>query len=96
MENAFCAEVLRERGWNTFWGKNHNIPVDEFDMGASKRNWPLARGFDRFYGFIAARPTSGIPTWSRTTTTPTSRTRPRRATTSQGPGGQGDRLHPRL
>lgn len=97
MENAFCAEVLRERGWNTFWvGKNHNIPVDEFDMGASKRNWPLTRGFDRFYGFIAARPTSGIPTWSRTTTTPTSRTRPRRATTSQGPGGQGDRLHPRL
>ena len=41
MENAFCAEVLRERGWNTFWvGKNHNIPVDEFDMVASKRNWP--------------------------------------------------------
>jgi hypothetical protein len=77
-------------------GKNHNIPVDEFDMGASKRNWPLTRGFDRFYGFIAARPTSGIPTWSRTTTTPTSRTRPRRATTSQGHGGQGDRLHPRL
>ena len=47
-------------------------------------------------GSSAARPTSGIPTWSRTTTTPTSRTRPRRATTSQGPGGQGDRLHPRL
>jgi arylsulfatase A-like enzyme len=53
MENATMAEVLRENGWNTFWvGKNHNVPVDEWAMGATKRNWPLARGFDRFYGFI--------------------------------------------
>jgi Sulfatase len=53
MENAFQAEVMRENGWATYWiGKNHNVPVDEFDMGSSKRNWPLARGFDRFYGFI--------------------------------------------
>jgi len=44
MENAFLAEVLRQRGWNTFWlGKNHNAPSDEWDMGASKANWPLAR-----------------------------------------------------
>jgi len=53
MENAFQAEVLREHGWSTHWvGKNHNVPVDEFDMGSSKRNWPLARGFDRFHGFV--------------------------------------------
>jgi arylsulfatase A-like enzyme len=39
MENAFQAEVLREHGWSTYWvGKNRNIPVDEFDMGSSKRN----------------------------------------------------------
>jgi arylsulfatase len=51
MENAAMAEVLREKGWNTFWvGKNHNVPVDEWAMGATKRNWPLARGFDRFIG----------------------------------------------
>jgi arylsulfatase A-like enzyme len=62
MENAYCAEVLRERGWNTFWvGKNHNIPIDEFDMGASKRNWPLARGFDRFYGFIGGETNQWYP-----------------------------------
>ena len=40
---ARSAEVLRESGYNTFWvGKNHNVPVDEWTMGASKRNWPLA------------------------------------------------------
>jgi arylsulfatase A-like enzyme len=81
MENAFQAEVMRENGWATYWiGKNHNVPVDEFDMGSSKRNWPLARGFDRFSS--AARPTSGIQAWSRTTTTSISRTCPRRVTTS--------------
>ena len=62
MENAFQAEVLREHGWSTYWvGKNHNIPVDEFDMGSSKRNWPLARGFDRFYGFIGGEANQWYP-----------------------------------
>jgi len=56
------AEVLRENGWNTFWvGKNHNVPVDEWAMGASKRNWPLARGFDRFYGFIGGETNNWYP-----------------------------------
>jgi arylsulfatase A-like enzyme len=62
MENAAVAEVLREKGWNTFWlGKNHNVPVDEWGMGASKRNWPLARGFDRFYGFIGGETNQWYP-----------------------------------
>jgi arylsulfatase A-like enzyme len=62
MENAAVAEVLREKGWNTFWlGKNHNVPVDEWAMGASKRNWPLARGFDRFYGFIGGETNQWYP-----------------------------------
>jgi arylsulfatase A-like enzyme len=62
MENAAVAEVLREKGWNTFWlGKNHNVPVDEWSMGASKRNWPLARGFDRFYGFIGGETNQWYP-----------------------------------
>ncbi|MFC4223634.1 arylsulfatase [Lysinibacter cavernae] len=61
-ENAFMAEVLREKGWNTFWlGKNHNVPVDEWDMGATKRNWPLARGFDRFYGFLGGETNQWYP-----------------------------------
>jgi arylsulfatase A-like enzyme len=62
MENAFQAEVMRENGWATYWvGKNHNVPVDEFDMGSSKRNWPLARGFDRFYGFIGGETNQWYP-----------------------------------
>jgi arylsulfatase len=62
MENATVGEVLRENGWNTFWvGKNHNIPIDEWAMGATKRNWPLARGFDRFYGFIAGETNQWYP-----------------------------------
>jgi arylsulfatase A-like enzyme len=62
MENAFQAEVLRENGWSTYWvGKNHNVPVDEFDAGSSKRNWPLARGFDRFYGFIGGETNQWYP-----------------------------------
>ena len=61
-ENAFLAEVLREKGWNTFWvGKNHNVPIDEWHSGASKRNWPLARGFDRFYGFLGGETNQWYP-----------------------------------
>jgi arylsulfatase len=62
MENAFLAEVLRERGWATFWvGKNHNVPIDEWDAGAPRRNWPLARGFDRFYGFFGGETNNWYP-----------------------------------
>jgi arylsulfatase A-like enzyme len=63
MENAFLAEVMREKGWNTYWvGKNHNVPSDEWAMGATRRNWPLARGFDRFYGFIGGETNNWYPT----------------------------------
>ena len=62
MENATIGEVLRENGYNTFWvGKNHNVPLDEWAMGATKRNWPLARGFDRFYGFIGGETNNWYP-----------------------------------
>ena len=62
MENAFLAEVLREQGYNTFWvGKNHNVPSDAWDMGGSKAEWPLARGFDRFYGFIGGETNQWYP-----------------------------------
>ena len=57
------AEVMREKGWNTFWlGKNHNVPVDELDMGSTKRDWPLAAGFDRFYGFLGGETNQWYPT----------------------------------
>ena len=63
MENATIGEVLRENGYNTFWvGKNHNVPLDEWAVGATRRNWPLARGFDRYYGFIGGETNNWYPT----------------------------------
>jgi arylsulfatase len=61
-ENGTIAHVLRDAGWSTFWvGKNHNVPVDEWGMGASKKNWPLGMGYDRFYGFIGGETNNWYP-----------------------------------
>ena len=52
-QNAFLSEMLSERGYNTLAvGKWHLTPAAELSMGASKRTWPLSRGFDRYYGFL--------------------------------------------
>ncbi|MGH3040014.1 MAG: arylsulfatase, partial [Gaiellaceae bacterium] len=59
---ATIATVLRDAGWSTFWiGKNHNVPVDAFDMGASKKGWPLGLGNDRFYGFLGGETNQWFP-----------------------------------
>ena len=61
-ENASMATVLRDAGWSTFWvGKNHNIPVDAWTMGSSKKDWPLGQGYDRFYGFIGGETNQWYP-----------------------------------
>ncbi|HEX5872332.1 MAG TPA: arylsulfatase, partial [Longimicrobium sp.] len=60
--NATLATVLRDAGWSTFWvGKNHNVPVDAFDIGANRRHWPLGLGYDRFYGFIGGETNQWYP-----------------------------------
>ncbi|WP_404817070.1 arylsulfatase [Streptomyces thermolineatus] len=52
-ENGNLAEVLVERGWNTYAvGKWHLCPAEEANLASSKRHWPLGRGFERFYGFL--------------------------------------------
>lgn len=61
-ECAPMATVLRDAGWSTFWiGKNHNVPVDEWTMGSSKKNWPLGMGYDRYYGFIGGETNNWYP-----------------------------------
>jgi arylsulfatase len=61
-ENGTIAQVLRDAGWSTYWvGKNHNVPVDAFDMGGSKKEWPLGLGYDRFYGFIGGETNQWFP-----------------------------------
>ncbi len=62
LENGTIAQVLRDAGWSTFWiGKNHNVPVDAFSIGASKKRWPLGLGYDRFYGFIGGETNQWYP-----------------------------------
>ncbi len=61
-ENATIATILRNAGWSTFWvGKNHNVPVDAFDIGANRKHWPLGLGYDRFYGFIGGETNQWFP-----------------------------------
>ncbi|WP_135451922.1 arylsulfatase [Mycobacterium sp. DL99] len=61
-QNATMATVLRDAGWGTYWvGKNHNVPIDAWTAGASKKEWPLAKGYDRFYGFVGGETNSWFP-----------------------------------
>jgi arylsulfatase A-like enzyme len=61
-QNATIATVLRDAGWGTYWvGKNHNVPIDAWTPGGSKKEWPLAQGFDRFYGFIGGEANQWFP-----------------------------------
>lgn len=50
---ATLADVLREAGYGTYAaGKWHLTPMSECSAAGPLRNWPLQRGFDRFYGFM--------------------------------------------
>ncbi len=50
---GFLSETLRDHGYATFAiGKWHLTPHEEAHLGASRRRWPLGRGFERFYGFF--------------------------------------------
>jgi arylsulfatase len=47
------AEVLRSAGYSTYMaGKWHVTGVTKPQSEEQKRNWPLQRGFERFYGTI--------------------------------------------
>jgi arylsulfatase len=50
---ATVAEVLNDAGYATFAvGKWHLCPMSETSMAGPFDDWPLQRGFDRFYGFM--------------------------------------------
>jgi len=50
---ATIAEVLHEQGYATFCaGKWHLAPTTDISAAGPFDQWPLARGFDRFYGFL--------------------------------------------
>jgi arylsulfatase A-like enzyme len=61
-ENGTIAEVLNERGWNTYCvGKWHLTPAEESDMSSWKGRWPLGRGFERYYGFLGGETNQWYP-----------------------------------
>jgi len=61
-ECATIAEVLGERGWNTYMtGKWHLTAEDEMNMASRKTQWPVGRGFERFYGFLGAETNQWYP-----------------------------------
>lgn len=52
-ENGYLSEILVDRGYNTYAvGKWHLTPGEQTHMAATKRQWPLGRGFERYYGFL--------------------------------------------
>ncbi|HEU0051696.1 MAG TPA: arylsulfatase, partial [Longimicrobium sp.] len=61
-ECATIGQVLQDNGFSTFWlGKNHNVPVEDIASGASRSEWPLQKGFDRFYGFLGGETNNWYP-----------------------------------
>ncbi|MEM7324143.1 MAG: arylsulfatase [Actinomycetota bacterium] len=50
---ATIAEVLNAEGYATFCaGKWHLAPTSDISAAGPFDQWPLARGFDRYYGFL--------------------------------------------
>ncbi|MEM7324569.1 MAG: arylsulfatase [Actinomycetota bacterium] len=50
---ATMAEILRDHGYGTFaLGKWHLATLEDCSPAGPMDNWPLQRGFDRYYGFL--------------------------------------------
>lgn len=59
---ATIGQVLQDNGFSTFWlGKNHNVPEQDIASGANRAEWPLQKGFDRFYGFLGGETNQWYP-----------------------------------
>jgi arylsulfatase len=59
---ATLAEMLVERGFSTAaLGKWHLTAEDETNAASTKRNWPVGRGFERFYGFLGGETNQWYP-----------------------------------
>lgn len=63
---ATMAEVLRVHGYATFAaGKWHLAPMEECSAAGPHHNWPLQKGFDRFYGFMQGETDQFYPELTR-------------------------------
>jgi arylsulfatase len=61
-QTATVGQILQDGGWSTFWlGKNHNVAEQDVASGATRKQWPLQKGFDRFYGFLGGETNQWYP-----------------------------------
>ena len=61
-ECCTIGQILQDNGFSTFWlGKNHNVPEEDIAPGGSRSEWPLSKGFDRFYGFLGGETNNWYP-----------------------------------
>jgi arylsulfatase len=59
---ATVGQILQDGGWSTYWiGKNHNVAEQDVASGATRKQWPLEKGFDRFYGFLGGETNQWYP-----------------------------------
>ena len=61
-ENGMLSEMLLAHGYNTFMvGKWHLTPSNQETAAGPYDRWPLARGFERFYGFLGGDTSQWYP-----------------------------------
>ena len=60
--NGMLPEMLLPHGYATYAvGKWHLTPEDECHAAAPRHRWPLARGFETFYGFMSGETHQFVP-----------------------------------
>ncbi len=63
---ATLARVLKDEGWSTMAvGKWHLTPRDDRSAAGPFDTWPLAQGFERYYGFLHGDANQWTPTLVR-------------------------------
>lgn len=61
-ECATLAQVLQDNGYSTYWlGKDHNVPEQDICAGGNRSEWPVQKGFDRYYGFLGGETNQWYP-----------------------------------
>jgi arylsulfatase len=59
---ATIGQILQDNGYSTYWlGKDHNVAEQDVASGASRKQWPLQMGFDRYYGFLGGETNQWYP-----------------------------------
>jgi len=67
-DNATIGNILQQNGYATSWfGKNHNTPSYQINVGGPFDQWPSGMGFDYFYGFMGGETDQWTPYLFRNT-----------------------------